>query len=130
MGTMVCMVSLFGIGGLGLGVWAFGRARTHQARGTALLASVESAHPPVTRTSIEPPPGMVLSDTETALLSTLFARYARLVIEREFLSGYSGARTFLAVPIRPDSRVDARTIIKIADQRSVQQEFENYENYG
>jgi len=43
-------------------------------------------------------------------LQTLFRRYARLVIEGEFRSAYSGARTLLALPVRADGRVDAYTI--------------------
>jgi hypothetical protein len=149
--TMFCMVSLFGVGGIGLGVWLIGRKRSPRlgpvspTPAMGFIAGMPAAGlvagggskpggstppiPPPSTIIIEPPPGLKLSPPETSLLSTLFSRYARLVIEREFLSGYSGARTFLAVPIRPDSRVDAHTIVKISDHRSVQQEYENYENY-
>ena len=79
--------------------------------------------------SIEPPPGLVVSPTEAALLRALFTRYSRLVLESEFLSGYSGARTFLAHPLHPDGRADAHTIIKIGDRLSVQQEYANFERF-
>jgi hypothetical protein len=79
--------------------------------------------------SIEPPPGLIVSPTETALLRALFTRYSRLILESEFLSGYSGARTFLARPLQADGRADAHTIIKIGDRLAVQQEYANYEQF-
>ena len=42
---------------------------------------------------------VTLNDEEKGLLSSLFASYSRLVLENEFLSGYSGARTFLVRPV-------------------------------
>lgn len=78
---------------------------------------------------LEPRPGMSITYPEAQLLRTLFRRYSRLVVESEFLSGYSGARTFLAQPIRTDGRADAYTIIKIGGRDSIQREFENYETY-
>lgn len=79
--------------------------------------------------AIEPHPGLDLSPPEESLLQAIFRRYTRLVLEREFLSGYSGARTFLARPIHADGRADAATIIKIGQPPAVQSEFENYERY-
>jgi hypothetical protein len=84
---------------------------------------------PNLRLSIELPSGFELSSTQHSLLRTLFRRYDRLIIEQEFLSGYSGARTFLVLPIRSDGRADAYTIAKIGERRSILREFENYENY-
>ncbi|MEW5868366.1 MAG: phosphotransferase [Chloroflexota bacterium] len=78
---------------------------------------------------IELPAGLGLTRPERALLQSLFSRYARLVIEQEFLSGYSGARTFLALPIRPDGRADAYTIAKLGELSSIRDEFANYETY-
>ncbi len=78
---------------------------------------------------IEPPAGVALAPPEMDLLKALFKPYGRLVVEAEFRSGYSGARTWLAQPIRPDGRADAYTIAKIGDRASIQQEFENYETY-
>ncbi len=78
---------------------------------------------------IEPRPGLALSPDETALMRSLFYRYARLVLEREFLSGYSGARTFLAQPIRTDGRADAYTIVKVGEREAIQREFQNYETF-
>ena len=63
--------------------------------------------------ALEPRPGLALANAEAGLLRALFGRYARLVVESEFLSGYSGARTFLVQPIRMDGRADAYTIVKI-----------------
>ena len=78
---------------------------------------------------IEPFPGLKLGVAETSLLRALFNRYARLVIENEFLSGYSGARTILARPIRSDGQADAATIVKMGARHTIQGEFENYEAY-
>lgn len=78
---------------------------------------------------IEHQPGLQLSAEETQLLKTLFRRYARLTLEAEFRSGYSGARTFLALPVRADGRADAYTIAKLGERDSIQREFENYETF-
>ena len=51
------------------------------------------------------------------------------MIENEFLSGYSGARTFLVRPIRPDGCADALTIVKMGPREAIRQEFENYESF-
>jgi hypothetical protein len=63
------------------------------------------------------------------LLRSLFNRYGRLVLEGEFLSGYSGARTFLAQPIRTDGRSDAYTIVKVGEREAIRREYENYERF-
>jgi len=78
---------------------------------------------------IEPQPGLILHHEDEALLRTLFSRYSRLVLESEFLSGYSGARAFLALPVRPDGRSDAYTIAKVGPRQAIQQEYANYEAY-
>jgi len=82
---------------------------------------------PNERLAIESRPGIDILPYEQALLRALFNRYGRVSIESEFLSGYSGARTFLALPIRPDGRADAYTIIKIGDRESIHREYDNYE---
>ena len=74
-----------------------GRARR------ALLRLIET-DPAV---ALETPPGLSLAPVEANLLRALFTGYGRLVIAAEFRSGYSGARTFLARPLRPDGRADA-----------------------
>ena len=79
--------------------------------------------------ALEPRPGLALANAEAGLLRALFGRYARLVVESEFLSGYSGARTFLVQPIRMDGRADAYTIVKIGQPESIQREFANYETF-
>ena len=78
---------------------------------------------------IEPAPGLSLSKEEEGLLRSLFNRYGRLVLKSEFLSGYSGARAFLALPVHTDGRADAHTIVKIGETGSIQREYENYEKY-
>ncbi len=75
---------------------------------------------------IEPHPGLSVGAEELALLRALFGHYGRLVLEAEFRSGYSGARTFLAQPIRSDGRADAHTIVKVGERAGIQREYENY----
>jgi hypothetical protein len=84
---------------------------------------------PNPRLVIEPQPGLALSAAEETLLRLLFNRYARLVLDREFLSGYSGARTFLVRPVRADGRADAAAIVKMGQPAAVQGEFDNYERF-
>jgi hypothetical protein len=78
---------------------------------------------------IEKHPSFDLTPEEKKLLQVLFRRYARLTLEAEFRSGYSGARTFLALPVHADGRADAYTIAKIGDVDSIQREYENYERF-
>lgn len=87
------------------------------------------AQAPNPRLAIESRPGIEIRPKEQALLRALFNRYSRVSIESEFLSGYSGARTYLAVPVRPDGRADAYTIVKIGDRETIQREYENYETF-
>ena len=111
--------------GAGLGMFALAtRPRQRRSR-----LETRSPNPAL---KIEPPPGTagaVLSGEESKLLQALFNRYGRLVLLNEFLSGYSGARTFLALPLHPDGRSDAHTIVKIGPAASIRREFENYESY-
>jgi hypothetical protein len=79
--------------------------------------------------AIEPVPGMQLSSEERGLLKSLFGRYSRLALEGEFLSGYSGARTFLARPLQADGRADAQTIVKISWKEDIEREAANYETF-
>lgn len=79
--------------------------------------------------SIEPPPGLQLTAEEDTLVRMVFHQYARVVIETEFRSGYSGARALLARPIRADGRADAHTILKIGPQSAIEREYENYQRF-
>ena len=116
-------LGLFGlVFGAGLGVSALA------LRGRGPRAWLRTP-PPNPRLSIEPRPGVALDREEAGLLQALFERYARLVLESEFLSGYSGARTFLALPVHPDGRADAAAIVKIGSRASIQREAEAYEHY-
>lgn len=87
---------------------------------------VENPNPAL---AIETRPGLSLAPAETSLLRSLFNRYARLVLESEFLSGYSGARTFLALPVHPDGRADAYTIVKVGEREAIRHEVENFERF-
>jgi hypothetical protein len=95
-------------------------------RRTPLATRVADPNPTL---SIEPTPGLQISGEPEALLKTLFAAYSRLLVSAEFLSGYSGARTFLAQPIRADDRADAYTIVKIGAQPAIEREYANYERF-
>jgi hypothetical protein len=102
----------------------FGLAYGPRPRRTSL-----QTRSPNERLAIESRPGIDILPYEQTLLRALFNRYGRVSIESEFLSGYSGARTFLALPIRPDGRADAYTIIKIGDRESIHREYDNYETF-
>lgn len=78
---------------------------------------------------LEPKPDIVLTNAERTLLQTVFSRYARVVVEKEFMSGYSGARTFMTTPIHADNRADAYSIVKISGRESINREYQNYQNY-
>jgi hypothetical protein len=78
---------------------------------------------------IEPAPGTKLPADEANLLRALFKRYARLTLAGEFLSGYSGASTYLALPIKANGQSDAATIVKIGPRGTIQQEYANYEDF-
>jgi hypothetical protein len=78
---------------------------------------------------IELSSGLRLTGESNALLRALFSSYSRLLITSEFLSGYSGARTFLAQPVRPDGRADAYTIVKIGERKNIEREYANYEAF-
>ncbi|MFZ6026242.1 MAG: phosphotransferase [Chloroflexota bacterium] len=114
------LASLAAGGGLGLIVFAGGRSRARK-----VLQAV-SPNPTLV---LEPRPGLSLLPHERQLLAALFQKYARLTIESEFLSGYSGARTFLAIPIHPDGRADAATIVKLGEAASIEREYHNYEDF-
>jgi hypothetical protein len=78
---------------------------------------------------VEKLPDISLSAEEGKLFQTAFRAYKRVVVEKEFMSGYSGARTFMLTPLRADQKADARTIIKISDQESIRREYHNYQKY-
>jgi hypothetical protein len=110
--------------GAGLGLVAlFATPRGRKLRESLGLAE------PNEQLALEPQASMRIDAGEGRLIKTLFRKYSRVVLEREFRSGYSGARTFLALPIRGDGRADAYTIAKIGDKRSIQREFENFEQF-
>jgi hypothetical protein len=99
----------------------FGRAFPHKGG-----LRIEAPNPAL---QIETRSGISLSPPERDLLQALFSRYARLAIESEFLSGYSGARTFLCLPVRADGRADAYTIAKLGGRADIEAEYHNYETF-
>lgn len=70
-----------------------------------------------------------LSELETSLLRANFANYSRVLVDTQFTSGYSGARTFLVQPIRTDGSADAYAIVKIGSRSQIQAEYANYETF-
>lgn len=80
-------------------------------------------------TILDARPGVTLSSEEEKLLRTIFRNYQRVVLEKEFMSGYSGARTLMSIPVHANHRADARTIIKVSERASIIKEFNNYQKY-
>ncbi|MEA5078467.1 MAG: phosphotransferase [Anaerolineaceae bacterium] len=78
---------------------------------------------------IESGAGIQLGANETQLLRALFGAYKRLILQNEFQSGYSGARTFLAHPVKEDGIADAETIIKMGRREDIVAEYEHYDTY-
>jgi hypothetical protein len=103
-------------------------AITIRPRRDQLFPAME-LHSPNQELSVELTKGLHLSRDERSLLQSLFSRYARLIIEQEFQSGYSGARTFLILPVRSDGRNDAYTIAKIGERQAILKEYQNYETF-
>lgn len=79
--------------------------------------------------SIEPGPGIALSGEETALLRGVFDRHERAIVESEFLSGYSGARTFVVSPVENGGVNQSRTIVKIGPRAEMMGEYDRYQRY-
>lgn len=84
---------------------------------------------PAETLTIETASGIVLQAGDERLLKGLFNRYGRVMIVKEFLSGYSGARTLLVLPVLPGGQSDAYTIVKIGERDSMMAEYHNYETY-
>ncbi len=78
---------------------------------------------------IEAKPEIRLSERDDEVLRAMFSGYRRILVERQFLSGYSGAKTLLILPILPDGKRDAETIVKIGVRESIQREYDNYQAY-
>ena len=79
--------------------------------------------------ALETQSGIVLDPARAGLMRAVFSPYKRVVVEGEYRSGYSGARTFLAVPIKPDGRSDAHAIVKIGDAGAIAREYDNYRRF-
>jgi hypothetical protein len=130
LGMTLSQASVIGLAGLALGSLMSALALfTRRSRSSRVSAEVMKTAKPNASLAIEPQPGIQLAEDELQLLRALFQRYSRVVIEREFRSGYSGARTLLALPIRADGRADAFTIAKMGERSAIQQEFDNYETF-
>ncbi|MBL8096520.1 MAG: phosphotransferase [Anaerolineales bacterium] len=84
---------------------------------------------PNTGLQLDLPAGLQVEREDAQLLRTVFGDYQRLIVEREFRSGYSGARALLALPIKADGRADAHTIVKIGPSIDIEREHLNYERF-
>lgn len=130
MGMTAAQAGTLGVLGLALGAglgglaWMMGRRRN-----TALPDEITVATKANANTAIEPHHEIILRDDEQQLLRAVFRKYARVSVEREFRSGYSGARTLLCLPVQADGRSDAYTIAKMGERASIEREFHNYERF-
>jgi hypothetical protein len=118
--------AMLGVAGLAFGSTLSLPLAVHALKPRRRLLQVLAPNPALL---IERAAGISLSPHETDLLRALFQPYGRVVLEAEFRSGYSGARTFLALPLRPDGRADAYTIAKLGSAAAIRQEYENYETF-
>lgn len=128
LGLTRAQAGLFGALALILG-GSLGAVALFTRRPKALSAPALQARAPNPALILEPAAGMAVAGEESRLLQALFQRYARVVLESEFLSGYSGARTFLCRPVLPDGTADAATIVKIGPREPVREEYANYERF-
>ncbi len=121
--------------GLSLAALILQRKRKFAQPQTGIVANPHPAPPalmtvpPNTALAIEASAGIELHPAENNLLQALFRDYSRVMVEREFRSGYSGARTLLILPIRNDGRADAYTIAKMGTSNAIVQEYQNFERY-
>ncbi len=130
MGMSTTQASTLGVMGVALGLGLGGLALVMgRRRSDTHVEEATIATRPNAGTSIEPHRDIVLHDDEQQLLRAVFRKYARVSIDREFRSGYSGARTFLCLPVRADGRSDAYTIAKMGERDSIEREFHNYEAF-
>ncbi|MEW5956349.1 MAG: protein kinase [Chloroflexota bacterium] len=121
----------------------FGDAAEMAAAMTACLAQPDVFHLPPPPKSLSGTPlvlttgpvidlvasNISLSPTEEALLKTAFAGHDRVYLEREFSSGYSGARVLLATPVRSGGRRLAQVVLKLDAPAAIEQEWQAYQKY-
>lgn len=127
---MAGVVGVIGlVAGGGLGAFAlFKRAPKKQsAPQTAALGSLHIK--PNLGLQLDRHPALQLLPKDETLLRAVFREYSRAMLDSEFRSGYSGARTFLALPIRADGRADAYAIAKIGPRKDIEREYANYEAF-
>jgi hypothetical protein len=120
-GSMIVLAAFYG--------FPLGRGKNSKQRGLQGLSKPAQIRKVNRELEIEQPAGLQLNPEEDDLLRGLFQRYQRLLIQQEFLSGYSGARTFLLIPVRVDGRSDAPTIAKLGRREDIEQEYANYEAF-
>jgi hypothetical protein len=70
-----------------------------------------------------------LTVVEQKLIQNVHAGYPKIIIEKELGGMYSGTRTFLILPVKPDGSADARIVTQIGPAAELQHEKENYDNF-
>ncbi len=84
---------------------------------------------PITYPAIIAPHHMVLEAEEKDLLQQVYRGMGTVFVEKEFTSGYSGARVLLTQPIRTDEIPIARTVTKLSAAPDLRLERDNYKQY-
>jgi sugar lactone lactonase YvrE len=89
----------------------------------------ENLSPELSKPQLSKPPSIQLTSTEEALIRAVHRDYDRLILEKEFHSGYSAARVFLVLPVKPDGGSDARMVTKIILAEELQREKANFDEH-
>ena len=76
---------------------------------------------------IEPVTNIILTPEEESLLRQAFAGHDRLYLEKEFSSGYSGARVLLVTSVRSGGRRLAQLVLKIDAPTEIRREWQAYQ---
>lgn len=74
------------------------------------------------------PPNIDLSAMEQLLIQSVRPGFDAIIIEKEFLGGYSGTRVFLVLPIWPNGARAARIVTKIGPAMELSSERDKYQS--
>ena len=72
------------------------------------------------------PPGINMTVLDEALIQNIHLGYEEIIVEKEFLGSYGGARVFLVLPVTTDGGRDARVVTKIGLASELRHEYDNY----
>jgi hypothetical protein len=78
---------------------------------------------------IENSANVPLAPASEDLLQRIFARYKKVILEKEFSKGLSGGRVFAVRPIRGDGAPELPTVVKLAPVSLIQQEWQAYQQH-